>query len=373
MVTALREETKEEEIEIIKSDNWELPVMNLGTGKYAWRPKTAILPYYLFEGPTMTRRTHGINLGKDLSIGVHGHRGATKTLTLSYLSAKKLRMGHPVWGNWPVSFYVIEPNCWDSCQSRHCEYCYKGAITYYENMPLEMDKVYTFNSELSEGAVGFTEFQYYVESRTSGRQQNRFLSYQIMQIRKSALSFFYDVQNPKWVDNRFGWSDDVKIFCRDLAKMNYDFNQVGREIEEGEYSHWKIQDISGVLTGMPYEETGIEYGPYQFDGFNFWWIYPTRWKVDVYDAVFSMKQDSSKSDRTAQVGAAIAQAVNYFLELGQYKVLASEMWAKASEFAGFTISPTEGGKVLSSYDVPKSQNSKGKWSYHLNIFMENNN
>ena len=368
---AEREETKEQELEIIHSDNWELPVLNLGTGKYAWRPKTAVLPYYLFEGPLMTRRTHGINLTKDLSIGVHGPRGSTKTLTISFLTAKKMRMGQPAWDNWPISFYVVEPNCWDNCKKRWCNLCYKGALTYYENMPLDMDKVYTFNSELSEGTVGFTEFQYFVEARTSGRQQNRFLSYQIMQIRKSALSFFYDVQNERWVDGRFGWSDDVKIYCRDLSKTNYDFDQVGRELEEGEYSHWKIKDISGVVTGIPFEETGMEYGPYQFDGYNFWWIYPTRWKVDVFDAVYSLKQDSEKADKAAQVGKAVALAVNSFLEENKYKVMASEMWERASQLGGIAVESRQGGRVLSSLEIPKGgQTSGGKYWYDLSVITE---
>lgn len=379
MVTLLNDELKTQdeqsvdELEIIRSDNWELPVCNLGTGKYAWRPKTAVLPYYLFEGPSMTRRTHGINLTKDLSIGVHGPRGSTKTLTLSYLGAKKMRMGQPSWDNWPISFYVVEPNCWDSCKSRHCELCYHGALTYYENHPLDMDKVYNFNSELSEGKVGFTEFQYYVEARTSGRQQNRFISYQIMQIRKSALSFNYDVQNEGWVDKRFGWSDDIKIYCHDVSKMNYDMEQVGREIEEGEYSHWRIRDISGVVTGLPFAETGIEYGPYQFDGFNFWWIYPTKWKVDVYDAVYSMKQNSDKSDRVAAIGRAVALAVNAFIDENKKHVPAAEMWQRASELGGIQVSPVEGGKVLASFDIPKRQKSSGKYEYDLSVLDDKDN
>ena len=136
----VQEEQNIEEIEIIQSDNWELPVCNLGTGKYAWRPKTAFLPYHLFIGPQLTRRSHGINLEKDLLMGVHGPRGATKTLTLSFLLAKKMRMGQPVWSNWPISFYVIEPSCWDVCDKQNlCATCNVGHKTYYESMPLNGD------------------------------------------------------------------------------------------------------------------------------------------------------------------------------------------------------------------------------------------
>lgn len=367
--TAENEEPKE--IEIIKTDNWELPVINLGTGKYEWRPGTAFLCYDLFDGPEMGRRTHGINLEKDLLIGIHGPRGATKTLTNAFLTAKKMRMGAPAWCNYPISFYVIEPDCWDDCKHRWaCPNCRTGHKTYYENMPLNMDKLYTFNSELSDGIAGLTELQYYAEARTSGRGQNRMLSYQLMQIRKSALSFYYDVQNERWADNRFSWSDDIKIYCRDLAKMNYDLASVGHEIQEGEYSHWMIRDISGVCTGRMYQETEIEYGPYQFDGYHFWNIYPTKWKIDVYDAVYSMKQKSEKADKDAKLGQAITDAIESFLDENRTKVIAEDLWARATSMGNLTVSPAMGGKVLKAYGVEKRQNSKGKYVYDLGIFLQ---
>jgi hypothetical protein len=366
-------EAQEPKIEVIHSDNWELPVLNLGMGKYAWRPKTAFLPYHLFDGPAMSRRTHGINLNKDLSIGIHGPRGSTKTLTNSFLLAKKMRSGQPVWANWPISFYVMEASCYDKCDKRtwFCPFCKHGDLSYYENHPLDYDKLYTFNSELSEGAVGITEMQYYAESRTSGRGQNRMLSYQIMQIRKSALSFFYDVQDPEWADKRFSWSDDVKIFCSDLSKQNYDEASIGHEIAEGEFSHWRIRDISGVCTGVQYKNTFIEYGPYQFDGFHFWWIYPTRFKVDVAEAINSMKVETKKNDKDAEIGKAMSAAVNWFLDAGVIKVLSKDMWAKASELGGITVSPFQGGRVLTAYKVPKIQTTGGVYKYDISQFLNN--
>ena len=356
-----------DEIKIIKSDNWELPVINLGMGKYTWRPKTACLPYHLFFGPSVGKRSHGLDLSLDLIIGAHGPRGACKTVTLSYLLAKKMRIGQPVWNNWPISFYVIEADCYDVCD-RHdkCPNCNIGHKTYYESHPLNFDKLYTFNSEITEGSVGVTEMQYYAESRTSGRVQNRFLGYQLMQIRKSALSFFYDVQNPRWVDNRFGWSDDVKIMCSDVAKMSY----LGPEIDYGAYAWWKVRDISGILTGHQYENTHIEYGPYQFDAFNFWPIYPTKWKVDVWDAVYSMKQQNQKSDKQAQIGKAIELAVNSFLDENKVKVQASDMWARASSLGKITVPPNLGGEVLAKYGIEKHQNTQGKYIYDLTPVAE---
>lgn len=370
----LQETQEQQEIELIYSDHWELPVCNLGDGKYTWRPKTAFLPYFLFEGPKLSRRSHGISLEKDLLIGVHGPRGSSKTLTLSYLLAKKMRMGQPVWANWPISFYVIEPSCWDVCDKHSCHKCREGNKTYYENYPLNFDKLYTFNSEISNGAVGLTELQYYAEARTSGRQQNRFLSYQIIQIRKSALSFLYDVQNPNWSDKRFSWSDDTKIFCRDVSKMNYDFASVGHELEEGEFCHWMIRDISGVSTGIMYDESQQEYGPFQFWGYPFWLIYPTKWKIDVYDAVYSMKQQSEKADQDAVIGKAIANALNALLDGGKLEVMVREVEQVAFQQSGLTISPVTIGRILSAYDIPSrvsgKKGTRGKLIYDLSVLLE---
>ncbi len=368
-----------EGIQTIRSDNWELPVLNLGTGKYEWRPKTAYLPYHLFLGESMTRRTHGINLEKDLLIGIHGPRGATKTLTNSFLIAKKMRAGKPAWCNWPISFYVMEESCYEKCdhlkRQYYCPFCKQGDISYYENHPLDFDKLYTFNSELSEGTVGLTETQYYAESRTSGRGQNRMLSYQLMQIRKSALSFFYDVQDPETVDKRFSWADDIKIYCADLSKMNYDETEVGHEIEEGEISHWTIRDISGVCTGVQYKNSGIEYGPYQFDGYHFWHIYPTRWKIEVYDAVNSMKQDSAKADADKAIGKAVSDAVNSFLDDGQTKILQKTFYERVAQYAGKRISSPVIGRVLGAYDTPvkqyRSGPNKDKCYYDISQFLNN--
>ena len=379
MIETIEQITKKYgDIEIIRSDNWELPALNLGTGKYLWRPKTAYLPYNLFDGPEMSRRTHGINLNKDLLIGIHGPRGATKTLSNSFLIAKKMRAGQPAWCNWPVSFYCIEASCYDKCDVKreyYCPFCKHGDLTYYENYPLDFDKLYTFNSELSEGAVGLTEAQYYAESRTSGRGQNRMLSYQLMQIRKSALSFFYDVQDPETVDKRFSWADDIKIFCADLSKMNYNEAEVGHEIEEGEFSHWKIRDISGVCTGVQYKASGIEYGPYQFDGFHFWHIFPTRWKIEVSEAINGMKQESAESDKAKKLGNAVSKAINAYLDEGVTKIMVRELAQRATILGNVTVSSVALGAVLSAYKVPVKQEGKGvnrgKYYYDITQFLNN--
>jgi len=362
MVTQEQELPQELDIETIQSQNWELPVCNLGKGKYEWRPGMAHLPYFYFDGPVIGRFAHGVDLNKDYIVSAHGPRGACKTDTISFLAAKKMRMGQPVWGNWPISFFVVEKDCYDSCElpNWRCVKCRKGHQTYYENSPLNFDKLYTFNTEIANGSVAITEMQYYAEARTSGRTQNRLLGYHLMQIRKSAMSFFYDVQNENWVDNRFRWSDDLEIHCNDVSKLPYE----GEDIDEGAICHWKIRDMSGVATGQRYIDSKIEYGPFQFDAFRFWWIYPTKWKVDVYDAVYSLKQGSDKADKQAKMGKGIELALNYFIEMGESMPVGNDIWRKASELGGIVIPPVVGGKILSQYGLQKVL-IKQQWHYDL--------
>ena len=82
----------------------------------------------------------------------------------------------------------------ESDQYNHVEPCHwinaDGSLSYYESMPLDMDKFYTFDRLIRNGAVGIDELQYFVEARTSGKYQNRVASYQIMQIRKLPIAFF---------------------------------------------------------------------------------------------------------------------------------------------------------------------------------------
>lgn len=342
-----------EKEESIKTKYWELPVASLDK----WRPYTAHIDYRLFLGPRIEGKKHGLSLDRDLVGGIHGPRGSGKSETLSYLVAKKMRAGQPAWTNYPISFYVIEED---------------GSETYYESMPLDMDKFYAFSSEIRKGVVAITELQYFVESRTSGKEQNRIASYQLMQIRKTALSFLYDVQNPRWIDNRFGWSADFVLNCSDVAKLDYDLGFTGRTLREGEFIHWKLRDISGILTGKPYsDEFPIEYGPYQFPGSKWWDIYPTHFIVDVYEAVHGIKK---KEDKQEAISAALELAIQFFLNKGEQEVASKDVWDKASELGSVIVPPNLGGQILASFGITKKYKSyTGKYYYNLGILLDGEN
>jgi hypothetical protein len=366
LVTADLLEVEQQNANIIKTRNWELPIEALD----GWEPFTSTLTPGLFDGP-LVRPGHGINLNKDIMAMATGSRGSGKSLTISYHLAKKLRLGKPVWTNYPISFYVAERGYLTGKESDiyiQMGPCWwqniEGSMSYYESLPLDMDKFYRFHQELRRGAVGITELQYFVEARTSIKEQNRLAGYQIMQIRKTANSFFYDVQNPKWVDNRFGWSADYEIECADVAKMRYDVRDLGgRYLDEGEITRWQIKDISGLLTGEPFNKTQKLLGPYQFDGWHFWKIYPTHFIIDAFEAMQSWKRDKEKKDKKDELATAIQAALNDLIDAGVPRIEASQLWAKIKTKTDQEVSPVVLGTVVASLGIEKKWDGKFYWYY----------
>jgi hypothetical protein len=362
---------------LVKSMYWECEAWRVDK----WRPFTALLDYNVFSGPSV-RHAKGIDLNKNLVAYAHGPRGGTKTLSMSYWLAKEMRLEKPVWTNYPISFYVQEKDEFtgkESDQYQHISPCHwinaDNTLSYYESMPLDMDKFYTFDRLIRNGAVGIDELQYFVEARTSGKYQNRVASYQIMQIRKTANSFFYTVQNPTWVDKRFGWSTDYECKCTDLSTQGYDRRGLGRDLEEGELGRWVIHDLSGIITGQQYQDTGKDLGPYQFEGHLFWDIYPTHFIIDPEAAATSAdninpaaKKNKEKADRDAGFAAAVEEIVSEEMALGNDQIATRDLWDRVEE-RGIEIPHNKAGEILRSMGIIKT-NSKGEY-YSFAVIRQN--
>ena len=71
MVTTDLQRTEEENGQIIKTSNWEQPVVSLD----GWISGSASLSQNLFDGP-MVRPGHGIDLNKDIIAMATGSRGS---------------------------------------------------------------------------------------------------------------------------------------------------------------------------------------------------------------------------------------------------------------------------------------------------------
>lgn len=358
------EEITPKEDKIIESMYWDLPESILN----GWRPFTAILDKSLFWGPDL-HGGHGLDLVKNLVNFWHGPRGASKTCSMSFSKAKMLRAGKPIWTNYPISFYVNETDhpltgkeSDEYFRTGYCSWMNKDKnISYYESRPLDMDKFYTFNTELRNGGVGIDELQYFVEARTSGREQNRYAGYQIMQIRKTSNSFFYTVQDPAWVDKRFGWSADVECECADIARMPYDWKQLGRKLKEGEITQWILRDLSGVLTGIPFKKNHRDIGPYQFEASRFWNIYPTHLIIDVFQAVNSMKsvKEKERTEKSTRLNDAIAQVATEYINEGEYLIPTKEFSAKVQKIYGEEINNRTIGQSMAVIGIEVRHKSKG--------------
>lgn len=356
------EDIEQGEENIIHSQHWEMPESCL----QGWRPFTAVISHERLLGPNLNGYGKGFGLHKDLLGGIHGSRGSGKSEFLSFLLGKKMRSGKPVWANYPISFFVIEED---------------GGVTYYENLPLDLNKFYAFSPLVRNGAVGVTELQYYVEARTSGKKQNRVASYQIMQIRKTALSFLYDVQDRGWVDKRFGWSNDFDLECTDIAKLPYNrqslhgfppkvFDEYGC-LREGAYVRFLFEDTSGFATGVPFRKNPIQHGPYQFAGHNFWDIYPTHFIVDAYEAMNSYKEKNDKLEAKDLMANSLEMAIDMFIDSNEYEIIAADLWAKAEEIAGIKLNHQQCGVQLKDWGIPNRQvGSKGKWAYNLGVLVK---
>ena len=151
-----------------------------------------------------------------------------------------------------------------------------------------------------------------------------------------------------------------------MSTRPYDRRALGHELEEGEIGRWIIRDISGVITGEPYEDTGREIGPYQFDGFNFWEIYPTHFIVDPQAAMDSAsnvnpaaKKQKEKHDREAAFVAAVEQILSEDIELGCDRISSVDLWRRV-EAQGVAIPHNKAGEVLRSMGVFPT-NTKGNW------------
>jgi hypothetical protein len=345
--------------DVVSSMFWDLPAASLD----GWRPFTATLPDRALWGPQVGH-AHGIDFRKNLMFGILGPRGAAKTCSLSFILAKILRVNKPVWTNYPISFFVLQdgvnPHADLSQEFYRVGQCSwvnaDNTLCYYESMPLNMEAFYSFERKLRHGAVGIDELQYFCEARTSGKYQNRILSYQIMQIRKTANTFGYTTQNPKWVDNRFGWSADFTISCTDLSKKSYDRRALGRELEEGEVSRWEYKDISGVVTGEPYDITQRIIGPYQFESKAVWNIYPTHFIIDVFEAMAGPDRDKKKRERKDTIVATIEDVANEFLNdqsslLGGSRIPSSDFLATVNGRLPDPVGNAQIGRILASMGI----------------------
>lgn len=300
-----------------------------------------------------------------------GLRGAGKTLGLSYFDSMVMINDRPCWSNVPIAFRAQFPD---------------GKIKAYRSEKMNMELLYKLEGDYTGGAVSISELQYYNDCRRSGSSKNLVLNYDIMQIRKLNLSFYADVKNIGWVDNRTQYETDVIFGCQDVHYTDWGWdNKVGR----GEIIHWDAVDISGYWTGH-----GVEDPQYAMSLIRqhkatgqpspliheftlplaklIWPIYPTGFIVNIMEAMrpvsYSDKinlnnTDAEKKHKTQLM--ALQGRVNELKHQGLSQISAEELWEEF-EIAGDENEKVQKrvAKALNDLRI-KKRKVDGVWHYIL--------
>ncbi len=176
-------------------------------------------------GPRAGPRT--LSLVKARVLGATGRRGEGKTKTLSLWIAKKLAVGDPVWSNVAVKYYLNDG--FDN-------------LKLCETKPLDMVALGQLEAELTSGVVAISELQYFADSRNSNSTKNKLINSAIFQVRKRALSFYFDCKYLTWVDVRIRFELDTEFHCQDFAHTT---EGIDKEIPEGITTLHEIKDLEG--------------------------------------------------------------------------------------------------------------------------------
>lgn len=135
--------------------------------------------------------------------GLCGGLGSGKTLRLSALLFEEYKKGRKVFCNYNLEFPHTLVN------------------------PLDLING-LFDDELNDSACGFTEAYTFLDSRYSGSESNRYITYFLLQSRKRKVKFYYDAQMIGSVDVRLRGITNTIYNCKKILK---DYNKDREEID----------------------------------------------------------------------------------------------------------------------------------------------
>ncbi len=202
---------------------------------------------------------------ESLVVGFSGPRGSGKTLAMSYLSLIDMKRGHPVLANYTIGGHVK-----------------RGQYEYEVNSkPLEFTKMLELSESLQYCITCIDEINLWFASTKWMTQGNRLMQITLQQLRKRAMSLYYTTQNIRWVDNQIRWQTDLHVMCHDMSRTP---QGIEAGLHRGEYIRLAIMDLSGYLTGRPYDESGEVYHA-MLDARPIWNCYNTENIVDPWEAM----------------------------------------------------------------------------------------
>lgn len=196
---------------------------------------------------------------KELVVGIQGPRGAGKDAFGCYWAFTYLFADVPVYSNTPIA------GEWD--------------LGYFKSENLFASQLFAMGQgyvdEQGQDVAGFKEdcLIYYSEidklihRRRSTSNANMILRVLATQLRKSGISVAATAQDWFWLDSDWIYQTDVLVNCMDLAMSGFGHEE---KMEEGFVTYLEFFDISGVITGYKYRDTGRPFDAQYFNTRMMW-------------------------------------------------------------------------------------------------------
>lgn len=205
---------------------------------------------------------------------LHGPRRAGKTLKMTHSACVALiacewlnhmyahLLGNPiflqklkVWCTYPVEF-LYRPSS-DGATWRGA-----NEPILLKTLDLDFHKLIAFDPEVSWGFLFIDELDQRADRQEwqSGGQQ--LLMRRLIQVGKSHMSLVATIQSLQWVNPRYMFQVDMTTGCRDASRTGW--GRANRLIP-GDLTFLYSKDLSGVETGVMYEENNVIYNT-QFYG-----------------------------------------------------------------------------------------------------------
>jgi len=210
--------------------------------------------------------------GMSLVVAIVGPRGSGKTLLLVWLALQD--MSHRI-------------ACLSNVTIKGPMRCSPNRkVRTVASEPLEYMNLVTMDDSIRRKLVAIDEINMYFDSLKFQSTGSQLFNSMIQQMRKRDLGLYYTTQNFRWVDNRIRTQTDLLITCRD----QYCFG--GREsgLKRGELIQIYVKDISGYLSGRPYDaETNPVQTFWMLRGKPIWPYYETTQVISPFESMLKVE------------------------------------------------------------------------------------
>lgn len=206
--------------------------------------------------------------------GFGGARGAGKSDSLAYWGIVAMAVELPVWANFPIRAHYVN---------------YAGHLRELESMPLYFKDLFNMSEKIRGGLILIDEYQDWASAFASMTTQNKLLNGFWAQIRKNDLSFYYAAKKSRWIDLRTREETDLETTCMDGRF----WGKGNPSARRGETVYWWTKDMSGMLTGRPYDEYPRMIRE-RFNAKMVWGSFDTKQRFDIFEALRGIKLDLEK-------------------------------------------------------------------------------